>query len=126
MTTDSSSVDSGDAGGAGCKAPPEIGVSEKGQNLTFAYWSLAITASTPGFEKLFTPLLIHKQSYLYARNTKKIFTTFLGMVHPSVWSLVKATLTSQIIGIRQKVRRRKQKKKQKVKVINLQVARLLK
>ena len=52
MTTDSSSVDSGDAGGAGCKAPPEIGGSEKGQNLTFAYWSLAITASTSAFEKL--------------------------------------------------------------------------
>ena len=59
-------------------------------------------------------------------STQKTVATFLGMVQPSVWSLVKATLTSQIIGIRQKVRRRKQKKKQKVKVINLQVARLLK
>jgi hypothetical protein len=34
------------------------------------------------------------------KNTKIIVATFLDMVLPSVWSLVKPTLTSQIIGIR--------------------------
>ena len=48
-------VDSGGAGGA--RAPPEFGGSEKGQSLISAYQSLAITASTSGFEKLSTALL---------------------------------------------------------------------
>ena len=45
-----SAVDSGGAGGA--RAPPEFGGSEKGQSLISAYRSLAIAASTSGFEKL--------------------------------------------------------------------------
>ena len=49
-----SGLDSGVAVGA--RAPPEIGGSEKGQSLISAYWSLAITASTSGFEKLSTAL----------------------------------------------------------------------
>ena len=49
-----SGVDSGGAGGA--RALPEFGGSEKGQSLIFAYQSLAITASTSGFEKLSTAL----------------------------------------------------------------------
>ena len=46
-----SGVDSGGAGGA--LAPLEFGGSEKGQSLISAYQSLAITASTSGFEKLY-------------------------------------------------------------------------
>ena len=49
-----SAVFSGDAGGA--RAPPEFGGSEKGQSLISAYHSLAITASTSGFEKISTAL----------------------------------------------------------------------
>ena len=45
-----SGIDSGGAGGA--IAPPEFGGSEKGRSLISAYQSLAITASTSGFEKL--------------------------------------------------------------------------
>jgi hypothetical protein len=37
--------------------PPELGGSEKSQSLISAYRSLAITASTSGFEKLSTALL---------------------------------------------------------------------
>ena len=44
-------------GGAGAKAPPEFVGSEKGRSLISAYRSLAITASTSGFEKLSTALL---------------------------------------------------------------------
>ena len=51
MTADSG-VDSEGAGGA--RAPPEFGGSEKGRSLISAYRSLAITASTSGFEKLST------------------------------------------------------------------------
>ena len=47
-------VDSGCAGGV--RALPEFGGSEKGRSMISAYWSLAITASTSGFEKLFTVL----------------------------------------------------------------------
>ena len=43
-----SDVDSGGAGGA--RATPEFEGSEKGRSLISAFWSLAITASTPGFE----------------------------------------------------------------------------
>ena len=50
-----SGVDSGGAGGA--RAPPEFGRSEKGQSLISAYRSLAITASSSGFENLSTELL---------------------------------------------------------------------
>ena len=50
--TKGSGVDSGGAGVA--RAPPEFGGSEKGRSLISAYWSLAITASTFGFKKLFT------------------------------------------------------------------------
>ena len=53
-----SGVDSGGAGGA--RAPLEFGDSEKGQSLITAYQSLAITASTSGFEKLSTALLLEK------------------------------------------------------------------
>ena len=53
-----SDVDSGGAGGA--SAPPEFGGAEKGRSLIFAYQSLAITASTSGFEKLSTALLLEK------------------------------------------------------------------
>ena len=49
-----SAVFSGGAGGA--RAPPEFGGSQKGQSLISAYQSLAITANTPGFEKLNTAL----------------------------------------------------------------------
>ena len=45
-----SGVDTGGAGAA--RAPPELWGSEKGQSLFSAYRSLAITASTSGFEKL--------------------------------------------------------------------------
>ena len=46
--------------GAGdARAPPEFGGSEKGRNLISAYWSLAITTNTPGFEKLNTALIVH-------------------------------------------------------------------
>ena len=45
-----SAVDSGGAGGA--RAPLEFVGSEKGQSLISAYQSLAIAASTSGFEKL--------------------------------------------------------------------------
>ena len=51
-----SGVDSGGDGGA--TAPSEFGDSEKGRSLISAYQNLAITASTPGFEKLSTALLI--------------------------------------------------------------------
>ena len=51
-----SDVDSGGAGGA--RAPPEFEGSEKGRSLISAFWSLAITASTSGFEKLSTALLL--------------------------------------------------------------------
>ena len=37
--------------------PPDFGGSEKGQSLISAYQSLAITANTPGFEKLNTALI---------------------------------------------------------------------
>ena len=49
-----SAVFSGGAGGA--RAPPEFGGSRKGRSLISAYQSLAITMSTPGFEKLNTAL----------------------------------------------------------------------
>ena len=45
-----SGVDSRGAGTA--RAPPEFGCSKKGHSLISAYRSLAITASTSGFEKL--------------------------------------------------------------------------
>ena len=45
-----SGIDTGAAGGA--RAPPEFEGSGKGQSLISAYRSLAITASTSGFEKL--------------------------------------------------------------------------
>ena len=44
-------------GAGGARAPPEFGGSEKGRSLISAYRSLAVTASTSGFEKLFTALL---------------------------------------------------------------------
>ena len=47
-------VFSGGAGGA--RAPPEFGGSGKGRSLISAFWSLAITTNTPGFEKLNTAL----------------------------------------------------------------------
>ena len=47
-------VDSGGAWGA--RVPPEFMGSEKEQSLIYAYRSLAITASTSGFEKLSTAL----------------------------------------------------------------------
>ena len=50
-----SGVDSRGAGGA--RAPPEFWDSEKGRRLISAYRSLAITASSSGFEKLSTALL---------------------------------------------------------------------
>ena len=46
-------------------------------------------------------------------NTEIIVATFLGTVQPSVWSLVKATLTSQIIGIRKKSQKKEAEKKAK-------------
>ena len=46
-----SGVDSGAAGGA--RAPQEFEDSEKGRSLISAHRSLAITASTSGFEKLY-------------------------------------------------------------------------
>ena len=49
-----SAVFSGGAGGA--RAPPEFGSSQIGRSLISAYQSLAITANTPGFEKLNTAL----------------------------------------------------------------------
>ena len=52
-----STVDSGDAGDT--RVPPEFGGSEKGQSLISAYWSLAITESPSGFEKLSTALLMY-------------------------------------------------------------------
>ena len=54
-----SGLDRGDAGVA--KAPPEFGGSLKGQSLISAYRSLAITASTSGFEKLSTALNLEKK-----------------------------------------------------------------
>ena len=45
----------------GARAPPEFGYSEKGQSLISAYQSLAITASTSGFEKLSTALYVGMQ-----------------------------------------------------------------
>ena len=45
-----SGVDSGSTWGV--RAPPELGGSEKGWSLISAYQSLAITAGTSGFEKL--------------------------------------------------------------------------
>ena len=63
-----SAVDSGGAGDA--RVPPEFGVSLKGQSLISAYQSLAITASTSGFEKLSTVL-----SYLFATVCQKASTT---------------------------------------------------
>ena len=50
-----SGVDSGGVGGA--RAPLEFESSEKGRSLISAFRSLAITASTPQFEKLSTALL---------------------------------------------------------------------
>jgi hypothetical protein len=52
-----SDVDSGGAGVA--RAPPEFEILEKWRSLISAFWSLAITASTSGFEKLSTALLIN-------------------------------------------------------------------
>ena len=54
MMYDHSGVESGGCGGA--LAPPEFGSSEKGRILISAHRSLAITASTSGFEKLSTAL----------------------------------------------------------------------
>ena len=51
-----SAIDSGGAGGADARAPPEFWGSEKGQSQISAYQSLAITTNTPGFEKLNTAL----------------------------------------------------------------------
>ena len=50
-----SAVGSGGAGGA--RAPPDFGGSEKERSLISAYRSLAVTASTSGFEKLYTALM---------------------------------------------------------------------
>ena len=50
-----SGVDKGGVGGA--RGPLDFGGSKKGQSLISAYRSLAITASTSGFEKLSTALL---------------------------------------------------------------------
>ena len=50
----SSGIDSGSTGGA---STPEFWGSEKGQSLISVYWSLAITASTSGFEMLSTAAL---------------------------------------------------------------------
>ena len=51
-----SAIFSGGVGGA--RATPEFGGSEKGQSLISAFRSLAITSSTPGFEKLSNALAI--------------------------------------------------------------------
>ena len=50
----SSGVDS--EGAEGARASPELEGSEEKQSLISTYWSLAITASTSGFEKLSTAL----------------------------------------------------------------------
>ena len=71
MVPQVSAVDSGGAGGA--RAPPEFGDSEKGQSLISAYQSLAITASTSGFEKLSTALQrksLYKELYAYFCNMR--------------------------------------------------------
>ena len=45
-----------DSGAGGARAPLEFGDSEKGRSLISVYRSLAITANTPGFNKLSTAL----------------------------------------------------------------------
>ena len=57
-----------DSGGAGARAPPEIGDSEKGRSLISAYRSLAITTNTPGFEKLNTALHGTWYTSIFLRN----------------------------------------------------------
>ena len=48
----------------GARVPTKFGGSEKGQSLISAYRSLAITASTSGFEKLSTALLTSRKPLL--------------------------------------------------------------
>ena len=69
--TKGSGVDSGGAGVA--RAPPEFGGSEKGRSLISAYWSLAITASTFGFEKLSTSLAVRLAVAFSLLYTTKFF-----------------------------------------------------
>jgi hypothetical protein len=52
--------------GGAARAPPEFGGSGKGRSLISAFWSLAITTSTPGFEKLNTALLSNKEQFEFA------------------------------------------------------------
>ena len=66
-------VFSGGAGGA--RAPPEFGGSGKGRSLISAFWSLAITTNTPGFEKLNTALF----GYPILKNMNKM--TILNFSH---------------------------------------------
>ena len=63
-----SGVDSGGAGGA--RGPPEFEDSLKGRSLISAYRSLAITASTSGFQKLSTALIL-KLLLIYIDSTGK-------------------------------------------------------
>ena len=75
-----SGVESRGAGGA--LAPPGFGASLKGQSLISACRSLAITASTSGFEKLSMALNIIFGSYLgvvcFRPENQSWKSTFIG------------------------------------------------
>ena len=68
-STGPSAVDSGGAGDV--RTPTEFGGSEKGQSLISAYRSLAITASTSGFEKLSMALSLFCNRPIKQRNKKE-------------------------------------------------------
>ena len=66
--------------GAGdARVPSEFGASLKGQSLISAYQSLAITASTSGFEKLSTVLNSERSEQLLV--TECFFNLFLEVSH---------------------------------------------
>ena len=75
--SNSSGVDSRGVGDA--RAPPEFGGSLKGQSLISACQSLAITASTSGFEKISTVLNSERSEQLLV--TECFFNLFLEVSH---------------------------------------------
>ena len=99
-----SGVHSGCAGGA--RATREFGGSEKGQSLISAYRSLAITASTSGFEKLSMALSLFCNHPIKQRNKKEWGCWFRKDFAPmSSSSFLKRTL----VMYRSKVHRMKER-----------------
>ena len=61
-------------GAGGARAPPEFGGSGKGRSLISAFWSLAITTNTPGFEKLNTALPVAIKVQIITGRTRMIIS----------------------------------------------------